>query len=90
MKTVLFLGAGASTFAGMPTTKELVKGEGHDVLDRVILELSWDDNGPEQNTVNNLMKNLVIAHSSKIKENDVEHLYQKIRKLKEAEKLHKE
>ncbi len=90
VKTSLFLGAGASTFAGMPTTTELVDGSRHGVLHQVIQEMKLVGDDSEQIQLYSLIKNLVKKHGKKEKENDVEYLYQKIRKMKEAEKLHKE
>ena len=77
MKTALFLGAGASVFAGMPTTKELVNG----VLQRVYRHETW-----ESPAAKSLATNIVNAHADK----DVEVLYQTIRTMITAEKQHKE
>lgn len=76
MKTVLFLGAGASVFAGMPTTKDLV----NDVLHQVLHRETWDSP-----TASSLAKNIVQDHE----DSDVEVLYRTIRDMKAAEWLHK-
>lgn len=75
METVLFLGAGASVFAGMPTTKDLVK----DVLQQVIHREKWDSPAAAR-----LAKNTVRDHDGK----DAEVLYQTIRDMIAAEKRH--
>ena len=76
VETVLFLGAGASVFAGMPTTKGLVD----DVLRQVLHQEKWDSP-----TAASLARNLVRDHEDK----DVEVLYQTIRDMKAAEELHR-
>ena len=77
METTLFLGAGASVFAGMPTTGKLIG----DVLGRVLHQESW-----ENPTAASLARNIVRDHEGK----DVEVLYQTIRRMVDAEKLHGE
>ena len=76
MKTVLFLGAGASKFAGMPTTKDLIAN----VLQRVLHQETWISS-----TAASLARNAVRDHS----EEDVEVLYETIRKMIDAEELHR-
>lgn len=76
MKTTLFLGAGASMFAGIPTTKELVSA----VMDRVIHREKW-----ESEVTKHLVQNIVKQHGDK----DVEELYKTIHDMIAAEKLHK-
>ena len=76
MKTTLFLGAGASMFAGIPTTKELVSA----VMDRVIHREKW-----ESEVTRHLVQNIVEQHGDK----DVEELYKTIHDMIAAEKLHK-
>lgn len=71
----MFLGAGASVFADMPTTKDLVD----DVLQRVIHQEKWDSP-----MAASLARNIVRDHADK----DVEVLYQTIRDMKAAEELH--
>ena len=72
----MFLGAGASVFVGMPTTKDLV----NDVLHQVIRQETWDNP-----MAASLARNIVRDHSEK----DVEVLYQTIRDMKAAEELHR-
>lgn len=74
MKTTLFLGAGASAFAKMPTTKDLI-GEVRDRVDRE----TWES--PDAKL---LAENVVYAHNGK----DVEDLYLAIRTLIDAETQH--
>ena len=76
MKTTLFLGAGASVFAGIPTTKELVSA----VMDRVIHREKW-----ESEVTKHLVQNIVEQHRDK----DVEELYKTIHDMIAAEKMHK-
>ena len=76
MKTTLFLGAGASAFAGMPTTKKLVSA----VMDRVIHREKW-----ESEVTRHLVQNIVEQHRDK----DVEELYKTIHDMIAAEKMHK-
>ena len=76
MKTTLFLGSGASMFAGIPTTKELVSA----VMDRVIHREKW-----ESEVTRHLVQNIVEQHGDK----DVEELYEAIHYMIAAEKLHK-
>ena len=76
MKTTLFLGAGASVFAGMPTTKALVQN----VLHRVDSQEKW-----ESPAATSLARNIVRDHEDK----DIEVLYQTIRDMKAAEELHR-
>ena len=75
VETVLFLGAGASVFAGMPTTKDLVDG----VLQQATHQEKWDSP-----MAANLARNIVRDHADK----DVEDLYKTIRDMKAAEELH--
>lgn len=77
VKTTLFLGAGASVFAGMPTTKALVQN----VLHRVIHQEKW-----ESPAATSLARNLVRDNEDK----DIEMLYKTIRDMKAAEELHRE
>lgn len=75
VETVLLLGAGASRFAGIPTTKDLID----DVKQRVIHQERWDSP-----MAASLARNIVRDHGDK----DVEVLYQTIRDMKAAEELH--
>ena len=81
VKTLLFLGAGASRFVYMPTTMELVNDEGYDLLDHLIHKEKWDSS-----TAFSLAKNLVREHTREQK--DVEVLYRNIQKAVDAEELH--
>lgn len=72
----MFLGAGASAFAKMPTTEGLI----HEIQDRVAQREIW-----ENAVVKHLVSNIVEEYNDK----DVEELYQAIREMKDAEKLHK-
>ena len=76
-ETMLFLGAGASVFAGMPTTKGLIR----DVLQQVLPQEKWKS--PQAAS---LVRNIVRHHEGQ----DVEVLYQTIRRMTDAEKLHEE
>lgn len=76
MEKTLFLGAGASKFAGMPTTKDLVRN----VRERVIQHEKL-----ENHMAGNLAINIVYEHTDK----DVEVLYQTIHNMIDAEKCHK-
>ena len=76
MKIALFLGAGASKFANMPTTKDLVDK----VLTQVIHHKIW-----EIPTSTHLAKNIVKVHADK----DIEELYTTVRVMIDAEKQHK-
>ena len=75
MKTTLFLGAGASVFAEMPTTKDLVRK----VLDRALHYENWESPGAKY-----LAVNLVKAYSEK----DVEELYSAIHTMIATERQH--
>ena len=76
METALFLGAGASAFAGMPTTRALVNKVLHHVYHHEI----W-----ESPMAHHLAKNIVREHEDK----DVEYLYQTIRDMTDAEERHR-
>lgn len=75
MKIVLFLGAGASKFAGMPDTHELV-----DAVKNQVSNEKWD---------NRLVRNLVYATVTEHSGDDVEKLYQTISNRIDAEIQHK-
>lgn len=75
MKTALLLGAGASVFVEIPTTKILVR----EVLDRVLHREKWES--PEAKL---LAENIVKSH----KDEDVEKLYDAIHTMIDAEKQH--
>lgn len=75
MKTTLFLGAGASVFAGMPTTKKLVRM----VYDSTLRQEDWESPGAKR-----LAVNIAEAYSGK----DVEELYSAIRDMIDVEKQH--
>ena len=75
MKTALLLGAGASVFVEMPTTKILVR----EVLDRVLHREKWES--PEAKL---LAENIVKSHKDK----DVEKLYDAIHSMIDTEKQH--
>ena len=77
MKMTLFLGAGASVFAGMPTTKDLVRK----VRDRTLNRKSW-----ESSEAKRLAVNIVEAYNEK----DVEELYDAIRVMIYVENQHLE
>ena len=77
METTLFLGAGASMFAKMPTTKKLIA----DVLCRVSHHEKWNSR---------LAHNLAIRTVHRHADKDVEVLYKTIQDMISAEELHKE
>ncbi len=72
----MFLGAGASVLAGMPTTKGLID----EVRDRVLNHEAW-----ESREAKALAENIMTEHSKK----DVEKLYERIHRMISAEKLHR-
>lgn len=76
MKTTVFLGAGASVFAGIPTTKELIKN-----ISNHIKPESWKDP-----TLYHMCTDIVEKHRAK----DVEVLYQTIDNMIKAENIHME
>lgn len=78
MKTALFLGAGASVFAGIPTTRELIR----DIAKRARRNERWAND-----TAMHLAVNIVRAHEHDGK--DVEELYQAIQEMTAAEELHR-
>ena len=75
MKTALFLGAGASKFAGMPTTSGLIQK----VTDRIYHHEKWES--PRA-------KLLAANTVSDYRDKDVEELYHAIEEMLTAEKLH--
>ena len=76
-KTTLFLGAGASVFAGMNATKKLIA----DVLQRIQDHEEWNSQ---------LARNLAIRTVLRHEDEDVEVLYKTIQTMISAEELHKE
>lgn len=76
MKMTLFLGAGASVFAEMPTTKRLVRM----VQDNTFGRKNWESPGAKR-----LAVNIIKAHIEK----DVEELYSTIRDMIAAEMQHR-
>lgn len=76
MKTVLFLGAGASVFAEMPTTEGMVGN----VLRQTMHRESW-----ESPAAQHLATEIVNMHGDK----DVEVLYHTIHEMMDAEERHK-
>ena len=72
----MFLGAGASRFAGMPTTRDMV----NNALRRVIRQEKWGDSSMAASLARNIVRN----HADE----DVEALYQTMRDMKAAEELH--
>ena len=77
LKTMLFLGAGASKFVGMPDTKELVRS----LKDQIGRE-KWDSPAAEY-----LVRSVVGAHEDEGK--DVEELYETIHNMIDAVELYK-
>lgn len=75
VETTLFLGAGASVFAGMPTTKDLVDM----VFDRALDHEQW-----ESQEAGRLAVGIVEAHKGK----DVEEMYRAIHDMLAAERQH--
>ena len=76
MKTTLFLGAGASVFAEMPTTTQLVRM----AQDNTLRRENWESPGAKR-----LAVNIVKAYIEK----DVEELYSAVRDMIAAEMQHR-